>query len=409
MGPQSAELRTRRIESTGRARWVNRLRVDVLVPVLAVAVLFGLVLGNRLSSYHGNASGFALFGTYFRDQTRAPPGAVFNSQYGYDGQFFYLQAKDPLLLHDATVTAFRHSIEAFRMQRVAYPALAWLFAAGQRGALPWSMLAINAAVALLITAGFAAYARRRGWSGWWALAIGFMCGLLTGALRDLSDPLAVSAMLGGLLLWQQRRRGWAAALLALGALAREPMMLAVVAIAADAAARWWRERARGRPEAWREITREAWPVVVIPVAGYLGWQLYVSARYGGSVASAGTAFKPPVVGLLDELRHALDAPQSGDMLWDLAYLGLITLGVVASVDLLRRRVSTASVAATLFGLSLLILVFGDPWSYTRLSMPMFAALLLGGLEQRSRPALLVCVAAAALTVVVPFAPWLGSG
>jgi hypothetical protein len=399
--------------------------------VLAVAVLFGIVVGHRLDSvYRGNATGFALFGGHFAAETGPPRGAVIRSPYGYDGQFFYLQAKDPLLLRDRTVRSFRQANEAFRMQRVAYPALAWVFAFGQRRYLPEALVGLNVFVALAITLGFGWYARRRGWSGWWALAIGFMCGLLTGTLRDLSDPLAVSAMLGGLLLWERRRRWWAAALLAVAVLAREPMALAVVAIAADAAARWWRSRGEvrriggadrpgatpgrggGVPGASRASARailgESWPVVAVPAVAYVVWQAYVSLRFGGSVASPGSAYKPPFVGVIDEFRHAFDDPAALDRAWDVAYLGLTVAGILAALDLVRRRVSTAAVAAALFGLSLLVLVFGDPWSYTRLSAPMFAALLLGGLELRGRLALGACVAAAALTVAVPFAPWLGS-
>lgn len=385
--------------------------------MLAVAVLLGLVVGHRLDSvYHGNATGFALFGGRFARDTVPPRGALIRSPYGYDGQFFYLQATDPLLLHDRTVHGFGDTGQAFRMQRMAYPALAWVLSLGQRRYLPEALVGLNILVAIAITAAFASYARRRGWSGWWALAIGFMCGLLTGTLRDLSDPLAVAAMLGGLLLWERRRRWWAAAMLAIAVLAREPMALAVVAIAADAVTRWWRSRGsvglrrvRGVAAASaRAIGRETWPVVVVPAVAYVGWQAYISLRWGGSVTSPSTAYKPPFVGIVDEFRHTFDDPLTKDRLWEVAYLVLTLLGIVAALDLVRRRVSTAAVAAALFGLSLLVLVFGDPWSYTRLSAPMFAALLLGGLELRSRLALGVCVGAAALTLVVPFAPWLGS-
>ena len=292
------------------------------------------------------------------------------------------------------------------MQRVGYPALAYVLAAGQTSAIPWSLLGINVVVVLLITAVFAVYVRARGLPGWWALAVGFMSGFLASTLRDLSDPLAVAAMLAGMLAWRRGAQWWAALLLALAALAREPMLLAVAAIAVDGVVSGWRSRAE--PGAWRRGFSAVWPVLAVPVLAYVGWQVYVSIRYGGSVASPGSAYKPPLVGLLDEVRHALDDPQRRDTLWDLAYLGLIGLGILAAIDLVRRRVTAVGVAATLFGLSLLILVFGDPWSYTRLSAPMFAMLLLGGLEQRSRPALAICAAAAALTVVVPFVPWLAA-
>jgi tryptophan-rich sensory protein len=83
-------------------------------------------------------------------------------------------------------------------------------------------------------------------------------------------------------------------------------------------------------------------------------------------------------------------------------------GIAASIALAWRKTTAAGIAAALFGLSLLVVVFGDPWSYTRLSAPMFAGLLLGGLQQRSRAALLICAAAAAMTLLMPFAPWLAA-
>lgn len=381
--------------------------VQVILPVLVVALLFGVVVGNRLSTYHDNPTGFVLFGSYFEPVTHPPAGAVINSKYGYDGQFFYLQAKDPLLLHDATIAAFRLSGQPFRMQRVAYPALAYLVAGGRKSAIPWAMLGVNVAVVLLITLGFAVYALRRGWGGWWALAIGLLPGLLVGTLRDLSDPLACAAVVGGLMLWQRRHRWWAAVLLAVAALAREPMILAVVGVAADAGLRAWQARGH-RGEGWR-ILRQAGPAVLVPVAVFVIWQAYAASRYGALLSSPGSAYRPPFVGVFDEVRHALDDHSLRDTLWDLAYLAVMMLGVLAALDLLRRKRSAPAIAATLLGLTLLVLVFGDPWSYTRLSAPMFAVLLLGGLEQRRPLALAACAAAALLGLVVPFAPWLSAG
>jgi hypothetical protein len=375
--------------------------------VLAVAVLFAIVLGGRLHTYHDNATGFVLFGQQWVQFTHPPRGALINSPGGYDGQFFYIQAKDPLVLRAQTVAAFRGANEAFRLQRVAYPALAWVLAAGRQSALPWSMLALNVLVVLLITGGFAVYARDRGWSAWWALAVGLLAGFLTGTLRDLSDPLAVASALGGLMMWRGGRRWWAAALLTVAVLAREPMTLALLAIAVDAGLRWW--RTRGEPGGSARALREAWPPVVVPALVFFGWQAYVDARYGANVAGTSLAYLPPFVGVAREVGHAFDDPSLRDTLWDLAYLALMMAGIVAAAQLVRRRVTAASVAALLFGLSLLVLVFGDPWSYTRLSAPMFAVLLLAGLEQRNRSALAICAATAALTVVVPFAPWLAAG
>jgi hypothetical protein len=109
--------------------------------------------------------------------------------------------------------------------------------------------------------------------------------------------------------------------------------------------------------------------------------------------------------VIDEWGHSFSAKTWQDGAWELAYLSLMAAGIAASVALLVRRAMASSVAAALFGVSLLFLVFGDPFSYTRASAPMFATLLVGGLEQRSRPALTVCVVATAMTAIMPFVPW----
>src|SRR5205823_7098706 len=124
------------------------------------------------------------------------------------------------------------------------------------------LLAVNLLVVLLITGGFALYARSRGWSGWWALVVGLQAGFLTGTLRDLSDPLAAASVVAAMIMWQRHRRWLAAAFLTVAVLAREPMALAVVAIAVETAVSAW--RARGRRGALRPIVRRAWPAVVVP-------------------------------------------------------------------------------------------------------------------------------------------------
>ena len=368
--------------------------------------MFELVVVHRLHLYHDNTTGFVLFGHYFARWVVPPHGAVIQSKYGYDGQFFYLLAKDPLLLHNATVNAMRLAGQAFRMQRIAYPGLAFLLALGQRRYLPEALLGLNLLAVALLTVSVAIAARRHGRSGWWALPVGLMSGLLTATLRDLSDPLAVAAMIAGLLMWQRRQRWRAAGLLSLAVLAREPMTLAVVAIALDALVRAFRERKRAG--AMGAILIEAAPVVVLPALVFIGWQLYIDLRFGGNAAANSVAFLPPFVGVVKEIKRTFHDHSARDIVWELTFIGLMGAGILAAARLVWQRVTAAGVAALLLGLSLLVLLFGDPWSYTRLSAPMFATLALSGVERRSWIALGVCTAGAALTLLMPLAPWFGA-
>jgi hypothetical protein len=372
--------------------------MDVGGPVLVVAVVFALLVGVRLGQTGGDPSGFVVFGKNFAAYTHPPSGAIVSRGDGYDGQFFWRQAGDPLLLRDATVASFARANARFRTQRVAYPALAFVLGAGQGEAILWALIAINLAAVLALTYGFARYARSQGWSGWWALAVGLLPGLELATLRDLSDTLAVVTMLAGLLAWRRDRRWWAAGLLATAALTREPMALAPLAIGLDAAIRGW--RARHTRGGVAEIVRQVWPVIAIPAAAFFGWQAYIDVRFGTD-ASASSSYVFPFRGFVDEIQQSLThtSPLAG--VWELCFLGLILLGLAASIALLRSRVNDLSIAATLFGLGLLPLTFGDFWSYTRLSAPMFAVLLLAGLERHNRFALTVCASVAAMTLFVP--------
>jgi len=387
-----------------------RLQLDgtsVAGPVLVVAVVLGFLIGGRLLVYHGNPTGLIQFGQRFVQYTHPPRGAIVASPTGYDGQFFWTAAQDPLLLHAGTIANLDRAGGAYRLQRMAYPALAYILALGQPQAIPWTLLIVNVLAILGITTGFAVYARSRGWSTWWALAIGLQPGFLLATMRDLSDPVATASMLGGLLMWQLRRSWWAAALLVIAVLAREPMTLAVVAIAVDAVARWW--RSRREPGAFWRAARNAWPAVVVPAAAFLAWQVHIHARYGGGAAS--TADTPDLSILRDyvvEAQRTVDHDSALGAAWDLIYLILILAGMGCAIALLRHSITAARAAALLFALNTTVVLFGDQWGVSRYGLPVFAALLLGGLDQRprfaaSRVAISISVVAAAMTVFVSLA------
>jgi hypothetical protein len=387
----------RRVSLPGRALIS---RTSVLGPVLVVALVLALLIGARLSAYHGNPAGFVLFGQRYVQYTHPPAGAPINSPTGYDGQFYWIQATDPLLLHGSTLSDLVHTSPGYHLQRPAYPLLAYALAGGSRTVLPWTLVAINLLAVLGLTAAFSLYARRRGWSCWWALAVGLLPGLLMPTLRDLTDPLALAGMGAGLMAWERGRTWLAASLLSLGVLAREPMVLAVVAVALDAGWAWW--RVHRTPGALRAAVRRAWPAVVIPAAAFLGWQAYIHARYGAGAAAASSPLTP-FKDFVDEVRYALAYDSPAGAVWDLVYLLLVALGMGAAVTLVVRRRTAATIAAALFALSIPVIVFGDQWADTRYTAPLFVTLLVGGLEVGSRRTTAICAAVAGLTVFLPVA------
>lgn len=390
-------------------RWGRR----VGLPVLVTVVVIGFAVGSRLALYGGNLSGFVQFGSAFATFTHPPHGAIEGtgrSADGYDGQFFFVIARDPLLLHDSTVASLQRAPQntstsllgsrnqAFRLQRVGYPLLAFLVAHTAGISIVAAMLVVNLAILLLLTGGFAYYLCRRDRSTLWALALVLLPGMVLATLRDLSGPLATATALGGLLAWSAGRRRIGVSLLVLAVLTREVMLVAAAAIALDTAWRAWHER--HTPGAVRRSARTAWPAIVLPTIAFLLWHFYVEMRAGGSVGGAG--IRPPFLSIIDQFRALGSVPVSMRA-WEIGYVLLMVGAVVAAVRSVRREINVASVAAALFALTFLIAPFNDAWGSARDSLPMLALLLVVGLQRNERSWLAIPVAAAAMTALIPLA------
>jgi hypothetical protein len=368
-------------------------------PVLLVAVVLASFVVLRLDGLGGNLTGLIEFGHTFVHQTRPPPGAVVQSPSGYDGQFFYLQSHDPLLLRDGTIADMRAAGQAFRLQRLGYPALAFLVAGGSNGALPAALLAVNVLAVLALAAFFAAYGRRRGWPTRWTIALALMPGVLLPVLRDLSDPLATACVVIGVLLAQSGRRWTAALALTLGVLTREVTIAIVLALGVELGLRAW--RARARPEAWRSVLQEGWPVIALPGLAFALWQGYVALRSGGLVGTSNAGF--PGFNLIQEVGWSVGSHAFPYAAWDVVYVGLTVAGIGAAVASLRRGLTVPGLAACAASIGVLIPTLGDPYSDTRLTAPLFALLLVDALQRRRRFTLALCGAVAGMTVLAPLA------
>ena len=212
-------------------------RHDLAGPVLVTAVVLLALVGAKLVQYDGDPTGFAQFGRAAAPAVMPPAGARIDSEIGYDRQFFYVQAVDPLL-RDRARSALVATNGEYRAQRVLYPALAYVAAAGRADGVPWTLLLLNVAA---------------------ALAIGLSPGVVLAVLRDLSGPLAIAGLASGLVAWRMRRPWVAGGALTAAVLAREAMVLAVVAIAIEAA---WRRRARRDAS----VVADALRACVLPVS-----------------------------------------------------------------------------------------------------------------------------------------------
>ncbi len=396
-GALSASPRVAGAELAGRR---SRLRTAwrIALPVLVVALVLAGAITARLEVYGGNVSGFVDFGHRDVGYTHPPSDALIYSRWGYDGQFFYLQAHDPLLLRDQTVAALRAADQPFRLQRVAYPLLVFLVAGGSSSAIPVALLVVNVLALLGLAGFFAAYAARRGWSVLWVIVLGLMPGLVLPVLRDLSDVLATGCLVVGVLLAQSKRRWSSAIALTVAVLAREVTIAVILALGFELGIRAW--RARIQPAGWRPVLRDGWPIFAVPAVAFGLWQAYLALRYGGFVGTANPGI--PGLNLIQEARWSIArTPAFTYTAWDLAYLALIAAGVLAALTSQRREITIPGLAACAATLGILLPTLGDPWADTRLSAPLFALLLVDALQRRRRVTLVLCAAVTGMTLLTP--------
>jgi hypothetical protein len=271
----------------------NRPTVAALIATLAASAF---VLARWQTWAHGSISRFILVGRHFASVAQLPHGMPVAKTYGYDGQFFYRLALNPLNFHH---TAYGITMDRpYRYMRIGYPALTWLVSLGQHSLVPVMLVAVNiAAIGALgyLGALFAVEGGRHALAG--LLMPGYF-GLITSLSRDTAEPLAAVILLAGLLAVRGRRPVLAAALLAYGALTRETVMVAVAAIAIMRVI----GILRGRTRPGREDL--AW---VVPAVAFAAWQVVVKAATGSVplLADSGRNAGAPFIAPLQAFRHNL--------------------------------------------------------------------------------------------------------
>jgi hypothetical protein len=248
-----------------------------------------------LARHHFDPSVFIVAGDRFVDAAATPTQVIVrHNSAGYDGQFYYRLALTPLLPR-ATAAGITLDHPAWRMQRILYPLLARMVAAGQPGAIPAALVAVN--LAGLCTIGWLAMrlARAGAYPPWVALAIAAWPGWLIALTHDTTEILAGALLLAAISAW--RARAWAlyALLLALACLARETAMLAACGLCA--ASLWQAWRGQGRAG----MHRAAW--AALPLLPFLAWRHAVGVLWQATPQGFGVAHNAgfPLLGVAQTL------------------------------------------------------------------------------------------------------------
>ena len=306
-----------------------------MAALIATLAAVAFTLARWQTWAHGRISRFILVGRHFATPSQLPHGMPVAQTYGYDGQFFYRLALNPLNFHQ---TAYGITMDRpYRYMRIGYPALTWLVSLGQHFLVPVMLVAVNiAAIGALgyLGAVFAAEGGRHALAG--LLMPGYF-GLITSLSRDTAEPLAAVCLLAGLLAVRARRPVLAAALLAYGALTRETVMVAVAAIAIMRVIGILRGRTRpGRDDL-------AW---VVPAAVFAAWQVVVKAATGSVplLADGGRNAGAPFIAPLQAFRHNLGHLHLHQFeQYDLWFLELAILACFSVAALLCLRSTNAPV------------------------------------------------------------------
>lgn len=269
-------------------RRTPRLQKPWMIGAIAFAAAALLAVARLTVLAHGDPSIFIFAGTRYSKGIDAYHSITLFRSSGYDGQFFYRLALDPARLQR---TAFGITLDtSYRLQRIGYPVLAWLLAAGRGSLVPWSLIGVNVAAFGVLGWVSGALARDSGRAASAGLLLVGFWGFAFSLSRDTAEIATSAFAMAALLALRRHRPWWAAALFTGAVLTRETTLLIVAAVALeDIWLRVRRKHAPGRP-GWGAFA--AWAA---PVVAFLGWQVVVhlaSARFAGAADLASNVGAP---------------------------------------------------------------------------------------------------------------------
>ena len=273
-------------------------RKTIVVGLVAVALTFLFTL-RVLNGVGWDATVFVGFGeneAATRQYAEERLGEVFlRAGDGHDGKYFFVQANDPwLLAPEENIAIVEHPL--YRSQRMFYPVLAGAGGAFAPYVIVWALLAINVLAMGAGTWATARVAQHMDMSPWWGLAFVLNIGFISELIIDGSGIVAAAAAFGAVAAILSRRMRWGVVLLVLAALSRETLLIAAIGSA------WWLWR-------YRNQTRDAVAVSVIPIAAVAIWAVYARWRIGLAAELSGVrAIGWPLVGFAEAVKTWVGTP-----------------------------------------------------------------------------------------------------
>lgn len=392
MGGPVSGARARRSRRESVAASLERVPPwAVAALTLLAATLF--VLARWQLAADGDLARFVLAGSLL---TSPEAGIPVLAGPGYDGQFSYRLAVDPTDLRPEAQGVTLDA--ALRLQRITYPALAFVVSLGQEAWVPAALVAVNvlglAAVALLA----ALLARDAGRAPLWGLLAAGFFGFVITLARDLTEITTAALLLGGVLAWQRGRRGLASGAFSAAALSRESALLFVGVFLLAEVVQAWRRGERAPGAMLRLLGLAAAPLLAFCAWQAVAWQAIgvvpVLASGGRNLVLPGQDLAPAAVGWV----RGAAALEPADLVNLGQFVCLLVVVGLAGLALRRSAATVGLKAAWLAALLLVVSLSASVWrgpADFRTSTELYVAsvvLLLGSRRPLHVPALLLAVA-----------------
>jgi hypothetical protein len=348
-----------------RSEWAALGRPAIVATLVLVA--FGYVMHERLHrSYLGNYSGFVQIGRVFVDESpfiAHQPDVRLTlvvMEGGYDGQFMYYAAYDPLMrAYRADPARFDGMMDTppYRFGRIGYVWLTWLASLGDWHRFPKAMVWLD--LAGIFAAAFAMSAAARDVSATvlWGLVALLIPAFWQSMETTLPEPIAAAFLLLAYLVWRRGRWVGAGLLLAASLLVRETGFVLVAILAAAMVVRG--ERRQGLLMA---------AIAIVPFALwhlYVGWVLYPDWGWQGFF------FRPallglPFVGFVEMWSHVRAGQYEMDLARAAMWLPvLLTSAWLFAVAVVVKRRTPLTIATAAYATIAVSLNYAFVWVHTR--------------------------------------------
>lgn len=292
---------------------------------------------------------------------------------GYDGQFYHLLAHDPLMRRGFTDHIDNLSL---RWRRIGVPALTWLLAAGNDGAIDYLFVAIQLAFVFLGTYWLARYTEAQGRHSAWGLSFLLVPAVLVSLDRMTIDLPLAALSVGFALYAASTNRKALYAVLALAPLVRETGIILT--------AGWFVHSALRRD-------RRAMALSAVTAAPAIAWWGYVRSQTWADGTNWYGAY--PLSGIIERTIQGSGIPplsswlQTAATLEEVANAGMWLAFVLAGYLAWKRSTGYLEITAILFALFASMLGRLDIWTSAyaagRTMSPLLLALGLLALRERS--------------------------